>query len=172
MKIHLNISSVKWQSFCPEGDELTHWDLMMPCGDRDLGQQCCLTAPSRYLNQCWLIVKKVQWYSSEDNFRIDISATSQWNKLENYLYKIPLKSPRGQWVINMSLFPYHGVQIQCTHAFTGSVVMACSCICTFWCNAGHNPLHTQSHLLWLPVHVAILVGPLHSQSCKQTSHHT
>ena len=27
---------------------------------------CCLTAPSHYLNQCWLIVSKVMWHSSED----------------------------------------------------------------------------------------------------------
>ena len=24
---------------------------------------CCLTAPSHYLNQCWLIINKVQWHS-------------------------------------------------------------------------------------------------------------
>ena len=29
---------------------------------------CCLTAPSHYLNQCWLILTKVQWCSSEGNF--------------------------------------------------------------------------------------------------------
>ena len=27
---------------------------------------CCLTAPSLYLNQCWLIISKVLWHSSED----------------------------------------------------------------------------------------------------------
>ena len=27
---------------------------------------CCLTAPSHYLNQCWLIISKVLWHSSED----------------------------------------------------------------------------------------------------------
>ena len=26
---------------------------------------CCLTAPSHYLNQCWLIITKVQWHSSD-----------------------------------------------------------------------------------------------------------
>ena len=29
---------------------------------------CCLTAPSHYLNQFWLIISKVQWHSSEGNF--------------------------------------------------------------------------------------------------------
>ena len=29
---------------------------------------CCLTAPSHYLNQIWLIIGKVQWHSSEGDF--------------------------------------------------------------------------------------------------------
>ena len=37
---------------------------------------CCLTAPSHYLNQCWLIITKVQWCSSEGNFARDITAIS------------------------------------------------------------------------------------------------
>ena len=28
---------------------------------------CCLTAPSHYLNQCWLILSKNQWHSAEGN---------------------------------------------------------------------------------------------------------
>ena len=36
---------------------------------------CCLTAPSHYLNQCWLITL-VQWCSSEGNFALDISQPS------------------------------------------------------------------------------------------------
>ena len=28
---------------------------------------CCLTAPSHYLNQCWLIISKVLWHSLEGN---------------------------------------------------------------------------------------------------------
>ena len=51
-------------------------------GDRDLGQHwwqvmaCCLTALSHYLNQCWLIITKVLWCSSEGNFTWDITAIS------------------------------------------------------------------------------------------------
>ena len=40
---------------------------------------CCLTAPSHYLNQCWLIISKVYRHSSECNFTRDTSATSHWN---------------------------------------------------------------------------------------------
>ena len=32
---------------------------------------CCLTAPSHYLNQCWLIISMVQWHLSESDFTRD-----------------------------------------------------------------------------------------------------
>ena len=44
---------------------LTHCGLVTPYGDRDLGQHWIrkwLTAPSHYLNQCWLIISVVQWH--------------------------------------------------------------------------------------------------------------
>ena len=34
---------------------------------------CCLTAPSHYLNQCWLIISKIQLHSSDGNFARDTS---------------------------------------------------------------------------------------------------
>ena len=40
---------------------------------------CCLTAPSHYLNQCWLIISEVQWHPSESNFTRDASVISHWN---------------------------------------------------------------------------------------------
>ena len=40
---------------------------------------CCLMAPSHYLNQSWLIIRKVQWHSFECNFTRDNSAISHWN---------------------------------------------------------------------------------------------
>ena len=38
---------------CNMAADLTHWGLVTPYGERDLGQHW-LTAPSHYLNQCWL----------------------------------------------------------------------------------------------------------------------
>ena len=29
---------------------------------------CCLTAPSHYLNQCWLMIREVLWHSPDSNF--------------------------------------------------------------------------------------------------------
>ena len=34
---------------------------------------CCLTAPSHYLNQCWLIITKIHLHSSDGNFTRDTS---------------------------------------------------------------------------------------------------
>ena len=62
---------------------------------------CCPEAPSHYLNQCWLTIKKVHNHSSEVNFTWDTSTIN--HLLENYLPKIPFKSPRGQWVKEMAL---------------------------------------------------------------------
>ena len=60
---------------------------------------CCLTAPSHYLNQCWLIISKVQSHSSGNPFTKYTSAINHWNQFENYLSKFSFKSPRGQWVM-------------------------------------------------------------------------
>ena len=35
----------------------------------------CLTAPSHYLNQCWLLIEVVLWNSSESNFTRSAHAT-------------------------------------------------------------------------------------------------
>ena len=44
---------------------------------------CCLTAPSHYLNQCWLMITDVQWQSPEGNFATDTSPS-----INNFSYKI------------------------------------------------------------------------------------
>ena len=59
---------------------------------------CCLTAPSHCLNQCWLFISEIQWYSSECNFTRDVSTINHWNAFENYICKISFKFPRDQWV--------------------------------------------------------------------------
>ena len=48
--------------------------LVTPYGDINLGQHwaqvmaCCLTAPSHYLNQCWLNISVASWHSAENDF--------------------------------------------------------------------------------------------------------
>ena len=85
---------------------LTHCTLVTPYGDIELGQQvtqvmaCCLMAPSHYLNQCLLIICKVQWHSGDGNFTKDTSVTNLLKLALNYWSIISFKSPRGQWAKN------------------------------------------------------------------------
>ena len=60
---------------------------------------CCLTAPSHYLNQCWLIISDVLWYSPLSNLTVSARATILYNKFQKYIFKITATSPRDQWVI-------------------------------------------------------------------------
>ena len=60
---------------------------------------CCLTPPSHYLNQCWLIISKAPWHSSEEDITVRLfEDTDRKSKIEKYMFKITLGSPRGQWV--------------------------------------------------------------------------
>ena len=38
---------------------------------------CCLTTPNHYPNQCWLVISKVQWHSSEDTIIRRFEDTNQ-----------------------------------------------------------------------------------------------
>ena len=59
---------------------------------------CCLTAPSHYLSQCWLIIHEVPWHSSGCIIIRRSEETNQQNKIENCSFKMASRSPRGQWV--------------------------------------------------------------------------
>ena len=103
---------------------------MMPYGDRflltlDKVRACCLTAPSPYLNQCWLTISEVQWQTPAGNFKrtlrlawkfklkskyFIVSTTSgleRWGYYdrENELSEISFHFPRCQWVNELIFFP-------------------------------------------------------------------
>ena len=59
---------------------------------------CCLTAPSHYLNQCWLIIRGVLWHSSENSFTGIAQGIDSGYEFEKDILKNIFKSPRGQWV--------------------------------------------------------------------------
>ena len=69
---------------------------------------CCLKAPSHYLNQCWLIITKVQWCSSEGNFARDITAISYLNWLEKFFFlrvyrNLPRANELNSWALSVKL---------------------------------------------------------------------
>ena len=53
----------------------------------DQVMDCCLTAPSHYLNQCWLIMGGAPWHSYQDIILIRCEDTNQQNKIENCNFK-------------------------------------------------------------------------------------
>ena len=59
---------------------------------------CCLTAPSHYLNQHWLIISEVLWHAPERKFTAIDQVDILYNELENYNFKIIATIRRGQWV--------------------------------------------------------------------------
>ena len=65
---------------------------------------CCLTAPSHYLNQCWLIIKGVLWHSSENSFTGIAQGIDSGYEFEKDILKNIFKSPRGQWVKSVRCF--------------------------------------------------------------------
>ena len=94
---------------------------------------CCLTAPSHYLNQCWLIISKVLRLSSEGIIMRRSEDTSQQNKIEHYIFRITFRSPRGQWV-NMTSH----LRLICGH--TG-------CLCSTALNT-INPQYISTQAYW------------------------
>ena len=40
----------------------------------------------------------VSFFLSEDLIKRSSEGTNQWSKLENWIFKVASKSPRGQWV--------------------------------------------------------------------------
>ena len=50
------------------------------------GNVCCLTAPSHYLNQCWLIISELLWHSPESKVTSSAQVTIL-NKLKNDMFR-------------------------------------------------------------------------------------
>ena len=48
---------------------------------------CCLTAPSHYLIQCWLLISEVLWNSPDSNFTVNVQTTLQHNEFEDYTFR-------------------------------------------------------------------------------------
>ena len=54
----------------------------------------CLTAPSHYLNQWWLLISEVVWHPSEGNFTASTQDAILKNELEKYTLRL-LPNPPG-----------------------------------------------------------------------------
>ena len=77
----------------------------MPYGNTERGKQstlvqllaCCLTAPSHYLNQCWLTISEAHWDSPEGNFTETVLGITDYLRVPKvYIYINTATSPMGQ----------------------------------------------------------------------------
>ena len=69
---------------------------------------CCLTAPSHYLNQYWLIISKVLWHSSEGNFIKDTSPITKVSLKIAFLI-LNWNLPGANELIHCGLVPSYGI---------------------------------------------------------------
>ena len=76
---------------------------------------CCLTAPSHYLNQCKHHICETLWDSPESNFTVRVWGTILYDEFKNYTFEITATSPSSQWVDNM-LAPHELNESRVHHA--------------------------------------------------------
>ena len=67
----------------------------------------CWLARNPYLNQCSILVNKILWHSTENNFTVIAQATIPYDKFENDSIKIAVTSPRCQCVTVANMMPNH-----------------------------------------------------------------
>ena len=70
---------------------------------------CCLSAPSHYLNQFWLIISEILWHTLEDICMGNKRDISHWDVFQNDKNNISTTSPGSQWVKDVS--PGRSVQV-------------------------------------------------------------
>ena len=107
---------------------------------------CCLTAPSHYLNQCWLIISKLHLHSSEGNFIRDTTASIAKVCLKIAYKKIDWNLPgANEW----SYVKYYSFIIVCLcyeyilhflspillcQTYNWGIVAQLNRLKSFWCN--------------------------------------
>ena len=92
---------------------------------------CCLTAPSHYLNQCWLVIKEVLWHSFQGDVCLNTHNLNSKIVLEIYTFEIMATSPRGQCV-----------KIDSMHAWNMSYLQRCTTGLRWWCHLWSIHLHS------------------------------
>ena len=103
---------------------------------------CCLSAPSHYLNQCWLIISKVLWHSSEDIIIQDL--------------KIPISKTRLKHTFSKSHYDLPGANELMYYSMCVSIAMDAWPIMGIWALVYCNVLAT-SYVALMPISLVILL---------------
>ena len=74
------------------------WCLVAFAG-RQFGQveDCCMTAPSHYLNRCWLIITEVLWHSPDGNYTGNAQGIGPWHKSHDLRLHPHLPQQMSSW---------------------------------------------------------------------------
>ena len=88
-KLYLEIYTFEITATSPRERVNSLWpsDVICRQGSRSTLAQvmaCCLTAPSHYLNQYWLMISEVLWHSADKKFTENTSDIYHWNEFEIY----------------------------------------------------------------------------------------
>ena len=62
---------------------------------------CCLTAPSHYLNLCWITISEVLWHSPEGNFTGNAQDIYLWYEFEITYWRSQLHLPGANELNNL-----------------------------------------------------------------------
>ena len=101
VRLSLSCATLHWQDNGTAGQARAMWrSEAMSCyktwSTLTKVMACCLTAPSHYLNQCWLIIIEVLWHSPHGNFTGNSQDIRPWFEFENEKLKFTSASPRVQ----------------------------------------------------------------------------
>ena len=86
----------------------------------------CLTAPSHYLNPCWLIICGIPWHSPGCIIIRRSEGTNQSNKIEDCSFKMTSMSSWGQWVNHNNPSWHHIDTMAWDHQQLNCLSTACS----------------------------------------------
>ena len=90
-----------WEGFNPLWPSDTIWRCRSG-STLALVMACCLTAPSHYQNQCWLIISHVLWHSSEGIIMGNLKISISQSRLKIAYLKITSRSHSGQSIFHLS----------------------------------------------------------------------
>ena len=93
--------------------------------------------PSHYLNQWWVIINQILYYSLDSNFSRNAHAITHWNVIEYHTFRITSTSARSKWVYDHEWSHFRNifsvfvclVGVGCVTLF---VIHWVQCILTHW----------------------------------------
>ena len=96
---------------------------------------CCLTAPSHYMNQCWLVINKAQWHSSECDLSCDNSAINHWNQFKkirilNWIQMC--QGGNGSWLVTATYWITSHVASLTINSIFQKMQMVCTLLRVFF----------------------------------------